>query len=93
MSILKDTLMKMYGENQDIADMLNQIDFTQLDCKFYAELFERISPTDYDAACHILASDLIFRYDTAIMQATMACTQDLNNLLDLITIPTTGRLN
>lgn len=92
MSILKRSLYALYSGNDDILDMLDQLDYTQLDRKFNDELHSRISRQDAELAEMMLASELLMRYDTAIQQASMACTRDLTTLLELVLLQKEGRL-
>lgn len=93
MSIIKDTILKMYGEHYEVCHMLSQLDWSSLEVQFQQELDARISREDFDEATKLLASDLIFRYDQAVMQSVMAMTRQINDLLDLVTYQPTGRAN
>lgn len=93
MSVVKDTILKMYSEHYEISEMLRSLDWSSLEVQFQKELDERISREDFDEATKLLASDLIFRYDQAVMQSVMAMTRQINDLLDLVTYQPTGRAN
>jgi len=93
MTILKETIMKLYQEHYEISEMLSQLDWTALEVQWQKEMDARISREDADRAAKLLADEVLVRYDNAMLGSMYAMTRQINDMLDLITIPTTGRPN
>lgn len=88
MTILKETIMKLYQEHYEISEMLGQLDWTALEVQWQKEMDARISREDADRAANLLADEVLVRYDQALLGSMYAMTREINNMLDLITIPT-----
>ncbi|MNG37575.1 hypothetical protein D3C84_1249780 [compost metagenome] len=50
--------------------------------KFVEELYQHISPDEFDRVDKMIRSEEVRRYDKAIQSAALACTRDLSDLLD-----------
>ena len=46
-NVLRDAIMQLYRDSPEILYALSQVDFTQLNTKFQAELDQRIDRTTY----------------------------------------------
>lgn len=93
MSILKQSLYALYANDYDVLNMLDQISFENLDYKFNQELYARMSKEDCAVAQAILASSLVKRYDEAVNQACLSCTNELAKIMSLLIIEREGKLN
>ena len=82
--LLKNTLLQLYRDNDEIYAALVQCDWSKLNYKFQQELFLRISPDRFYAMDEILHSDAYIEYRDAVDNAAMACTNDLANLLEFV---------
>lgn len=82
-SILRNSLIALYKDSDEILEALNLIDFTALNNKFYREVFERITEDHFWEVDEFLNSDKVMQYQDAINQAAVACTTDIAKLIEL----------
>lgn len=81
--ILKNSLLALYADDEGIVESLKLCDFTQIDAKFRAELFQRISESDFYLMDSILRSQQYVDYKLAIDQSACAVTRELADLIAL----------
>lgn len=93
MSVLRNSLYSLYANDYAVLDMLDQISFKELEYKYQAEMDKRIDRESVTLAQLMLASDIIARYDRAVQESCMACTQDLAKIMELLITPATGKAN
>lgn len=91
--LLKNSLYSAYRDSPAILDMFDQVDFSKLTYQFTAEMNARITPEERDIVENMLASELVKRYDSAVLAATLACTRSLSDLLELVLLENTGKTN
>lgn len=82
-SILRNSLMSLYRDSDEIIEALQLVDFTQLDYDFYKAVFSHIDEHEFWAVDDYLNGEQVKRYHHAVDQAAMAVTQDLANLIEL----------
>jgi hypothetical protein len=82
-SILKNSLKSLYADSEEILEAFDLVDFSQLDTKFYSEMFEHIDEELFWKIDSYLQSDEVMCYYQAVDRAALACTQDLANLIEL----------
>lgn len=92
-SVLKDAMMQLYRDSPEILYVLSQVDFTQLNTKFQAELDQRIDRTSYQKVEDFLTTPEYLLYCESIQSASMAMTQDLAKLIEFTLCSNEGRLN
>lgn len=83
-SVLKDSLYILYRDSPEILYALSQVDFTQLNTKFQAELDQRIDRTTYQKVEKFLASEGYLRYCNAVSESSMAMTRDIAKLIEFV---------
>lgn len=81
--ILKNSLLALYADDEGIVESLKLCDFTQIDAKFRAELFQRIDEDSFFVMDNILRSQNYLNYKMAIDSAACACTRELADLIAL----------
>lgn len=81
--ILKNSLLALYADDEGIVESLKLCDYTAVNSKFRAELFNRISPEAFIKMDNILRSPEYLEYKLAIDQAACACTRELADLIAL----------
>lgn len=82
-SILKNSLKALYADSEEILEAFDLIDWSQLDHKFYSELFYYIDEHEFWEVDTYLQSDKVMGYYSAVDKAAMSCTQDLARLIEL----------
>lgn len=92
-NLLKNSLYALYANQYEILDLFDKIDWTQLNTKFQSEMDERMDRDTVDICQKILTSDIIHNYDTAVAASVQACTKSVSDLLELVLLENTGRLN
>lgn len=92
-SVLKDSLYILYKDSPEILYALSQVDFTQLNTKFQAELDQRIDRTTYQKVEDFLATPEYLLYCESIQSASMAMTQDLAKLIEFVLDKPKGEVN
>lgn len=83
-NLLRDTLLALYRDSDEITDALKQCDWEKIQYKFQQELFLRIDPLEFYKIDAILHSKEYARYRDAVDMAAMACSNDLSLLLDFV---------
>lgn len=83
-NLLRDSMLALYRDSDEIYSALLQVDWSKLNYKFQQELFLRISPDRFYAMDEILHSDAYIEYREAIDRAALACSNDLANLLEFV---------
>lgn len=81
--ILKNSLLALYADDEGIVDSLKLCDYTAVNSRFKAELFQRISEDDFYRMDMILRSPEYLNYKMAIDSAACACTRELADLIAL----------
>ena len=81
--ILKNSLLALYRDSDEITEALNLIDWSQLDHKFYKELFYHIEEELFWKVDTYLNGDDVMAYHNAVDRAAMAVTNDLAALIEL----------
>lgn len=92
-NVLKDAMMQLYRDSPEILHALSQVDFTQINTKFQAELDQRIDRTTYQKVEDFLATPEYLLYCESIQSASMAMTQDLAKLIEFVLTEKKGELN
>jgi len=82
-NILKDTMLALYSDDEQIYEALQLVDWTEIDCKFRREIFSRIDEQSFHIMDSILHSDEYLAYKFALDSAAQACTIDLAQLIML----------
>ena len=92
-SVLKDSLYILYRDSPEILYALSQVDFTQLNTKFQAELDQRIDRTTCKKVEDFLATPEYLLYCKSVQSASMATTQDLAKLIEFVLTEKKGETN
>lgn len=82
-SVLKNSLLALYRDSEEITESLKLIDYSCLDKEFYATLFAHISEEDFYEVDNFLNSDKVISYYNAVDKAALSLTPDLANLIEL----------
>jgi len=82
-SVLKNSLLALYRDSEEITENLKLIDYSCLDKEFYATIFTHISEEDFYEVDNFLNSDKVMMYYNAVDKAALAMTNDLANLIQL----------
>lgn len=82
-SILRNSLLSLYRDSEEITEALNSIDYTTLDKEFYDTMFTYISEEDFYEVDNFLNSDKVVKYYNAVDKAALAMTSDLAALIEL----------
>lgn len=83
-NLLLESLLSLYADDLEICRMFKEVDMSQLNRKFYDELFLAIDESEFREVEALLRSDRVINYLDAINKATYACTRDLGNLIDFL---------
>jgi hypothetical protein len=81
--ILKNSLLALYADDEGIVESLKLCDYTAVNSKFRAELFQRIDEDSFFVMDTILRSQNYLNYKRAIDEAACACTTQLADLIAL----------
>lgn len=81
--ILKNSLLSLYRDSEEITEALKLIDYTILDKEFYDTVFAHISEEDFYEVDNFLNSDKVLKYYNAVDKAAMSLTSDLAALIEL----------
>ena len=81
--ILKNSLLSMYRDSDEIMECLQLIDWSVLDKTFYDTLFTHISEEEFWEVDTFLNSDKVLMYYQAVDKAAMSLTPDLAKLIEL----------
>lgn len=92
-NVLKNSLKQLYQDSPEILNMLEQIDYSQIQGVWETQLYARISKQEVKQVESLLTSDRVQAYHTATQQAVLACTRELSNLLEFVLIENRGELN
>lgn len=82
-SILRNSLLSLYKDSEEITEALRMIDYTVLDKEFYDTVFTYISEEDFHEVDNFLSSDKVLMYYNAVDKAALAMTNDLAELIEL----------
>lgn len=82
--ILRNSLLALYADDESIIESLKLCDFSTIDVKFRAELFQRIDEKSFYLMDSILRSQEYAIYKRAIDEAACACTTQLAELIALV---------
>ena len=82
-SVLKNSLLALYRDSEEITESLKLIDYSALDRDFYSTLFTHISEEDFYEVDNFLNSDKVMMYYNAVDKAALAMTNDLAKLIEL----------
>jgi phage anti-repressor protein len=78
------SLTSIYFNDPEIIKALALVDYTKVAYKFKQELFARMTKEDYDEIDTFLRSDKYENYVNAVNQSTLALTNDLAKLIELV---------
>ncbi len=92
-NVLKNSLKQLYQDSPEILNMLEQIDYSQIQGVWETQLYARISKQEVKEIESLLTSDRVQAYHMATQQAVLACTRELSNLLEFVLIENRGELN
>lgn len=92
-NLLRDTLLALYKDSDEITDALKQCDWTSVQYKFQQELFLRIEPIEFYKMDAVLHSDEYMQYRDAVDMAAMACSNDLSQMIEFVIEQREGKLN
>lgn len=81
MSTIKKSLQLVYADSPEILILFDQIDFTKLDVQYKQEMNSRISEEDVKLAEAMLNSDILYRYNKAIQEVSLALTRPIRDLM------------
>lgn len=81
--ILKNSLLALYRDSDEITEALQLIDFTAVHHKFYKEVFCHIDEELFWKVDTYLNGDDAMAYHNAVDRAAMAVTNDLAALIEL----------
>ena len=81
MSTIKRSLKLVYADSPEILMLFDQIDFTKLDVQYKHEMNSRISDEDVKLAEAMLSSDILYRYNKAIQEVSLALTRPIRDLM------------
>ena len=81
--ILKNSLLSLYRDNDEIMECLQLIDWSVLDKTFYDTLFTHITEDEFWEVDTFLNSDKVLMYYQAVDKTAMSLTDDLANLIQL----------
>ena len=80
-TLLKNSLLALYADDESIVESLKLCDYTAVNSKFRAELFSRISEDEFFRMDIILRSPEYINYKMAIDSAACACTTQLADMI------------
>lgn len=92
-SVLRASLYQLYAGDEQILNMLDQIDWSELSYHWQVQLDARISREDQKLAQAMLVSDVLLRYDQACQSAALACTAPLAKIMELLITEPQGKAN
>lgn len=93
-NLLRNSLYSSYRDSPDILDLFDQLDFSKLSYAFDQELYLRITKDEKELVEEMIASELVKKYEDAVLAATLAVTRPLYELLELVLVQNeSGRLN
>ena len=81
--ILKNSLLSLYRDSDEIMECLQLIDWSVLDKTFYDTLFTHISEAEFWQVDTFLNSDKVLMYYQAVDKTAMSLTDDLAKLIEL----------
>ena len=81
--ILKNSLLSLYRNSDEIMECLQLIDWSVLDKTFYDTLFTHIAEEEFWEVDNFLNSDKVLSYYQAVDKAAMSLTGDLAALIEL----------
>ena len=82
--LLRNSMLALYRDNDVIYSALSQLDWTAVQSKFEKEVFCRIDKETFYKVDEYLRCDEYMYYKQALDEASMACTNDLANLLEFV---------
>ena len=80
-TLLKNSLLALYADDESIVECLRLCDFSEINSKFKAELFQRINYDDFTKMNDILHSKEYIHYRECVDSAAYACTREIANLI------------
>lgn len=83
-TLLRNTLLSLYADSDEITDALLQCDFSKVNRSFRENLFARIDEEAYWHMDEILHSDEYVAYKNAIDLASLAITDELADLIEFV---------
>lgn len=85
MSTIKKSLQLVYADSPEILMLFDQIDFSSLNSLYKQEMNSRISDEDVKLAEAMLNSDILYRYNKAIQEVSLALTRPIRDLMMFVT--------
>ena len=90
-SILKNSLLSLYRDSDEIMECLQLIDWSALDKTFYDTLFTHITEEEFWEVDTFLNSDKVLMYYQAVDKTAMSLTDDLAKLIELAVLERTTK--
>lgn len=81
MNPIKRSLQIVYADSPEILMMFDQLDFSSLNALYKDEMNSRISDEDVKLAEAMLNSDILYRYNKAIQEVSLALTRPIRDLM------------
>lgn len=81
MNPIKRSLQIVYADSPEILMMFDQLDFSSLNSLYKQEMNSRISDEDVKLAEAMLNSDILYRYNKAIQEVSLALTRPIRDLM------------
>lgn len=85
-NILKNSLISLYRDDEEIIEALSLISWDAVHHKFYKELFHHIDEELFWKVDGYLNGEHVMAYHNAVDRAAVACTSDLAALIELAMI-------
>lgn len=92
-SVLRASLYQMYAGDDDVINMLDQIDWTELNYKFQSEMDMRMDRESQKLAQAMLVSKVLLDYDKSVQESCIACTGELSKIMSLLISEREGKAN
>jgi hypothetical protein len=81
-NLLRDTMLSLYRDSDEITSALIDIDWSKVESKFRNEVFARIDPDTFYKVDGWLHSDDYLRYKSAIDSSAQSCTTELAQIIE-----------
>lgn len=92
-TLLKSSLIAIYYDDPLVVQAIDKLDFSQVNCKFKAELLARIDIDTFERVDSFLRGDDYSAYKKAIDSASIACTKELGEMMSFVYSQKEGDIN
>lgn len=92
-TLLKSSLIAIYYDDPLVVQAIDKLDFSQVNCKFKAELLARIDIDTFERVDSFLRGDDYATYKNAIDSASIACTKELGEMMSFVYSQKEGDIN